>query len=334
MQPFLAKADADTAGVPANLLGLFDGTPTAAWSIRSNSGGDFNQVFLRPNSTWSASVQGSDTHNHANVSVNVPTTSSTQGSINLGNGNAARGDHTHTLTASFSTNNDNVPPYVSFVIAEKITFFLQDYRWYVNPGPTTEDVTDPWASFDIAQNTAITLVPGSSDPPDINRELRLRVRIAVSGQNLNASTISFKLQYKQGTDGSCSTGSWTDVGAAGGAGIWRYTSDTTVADGTQLTQSRLTPTSDVLQQYIRSASAGNNPNAANINQTMEYDFHFQNNGASTGTRYSIRVVESSGTALAQYQQCPTLVTKPGTDQLMRHGNVFESEAERGFTWAD
>jgi hypothetical protein len=334
IEVILAKANSDTIAIPAGMHGMFDRTPGSGWVVKTNTSSDkFYQRFVQADSTYNDNAAlGSLTHNHSPV---VATTATASGGTTFANWNAASNvisnNHTHNLTASFSTNNDNVPLYFNVVIAEKINFILSDYRWYEDTD--AEDVTDPWGRSDVAQNTIISTVPARNDPPMPTQELRLRVRVTVSGQDLTANDIGFKLEYKQGTDATCTTGSWSNVGAGGSGSVWRFASSS-VADGTQLTTSRLTPTSSVLEMYVKSNSAMVNPNGATIGQTLEYDFHLEHNGALDGTMYSFRMIEGGGALLAEYNKCPTLVTRAGTGQLMRHGNVFESETERGFTWAD
>lgn len=225
---------------------------------------------------------------------------------------------------------------VNYTPASGPQFTQNNYGWYVDSD--AEDVTDFWGNPDIAQNTAISALPVTNDPPGATQELRLRVNISVSNANMTASSKYFKLQYKQGTDANCTTGSWTDVGAGGGGEIWRYATSS-VTDGTDLTVSRLSPASGVLQEYIKSKPTGANPFAVNVGQTTEYDFHIEHNGAADAKRYSLRVVETDNTgtpttAFNGYTNCPTLTTEPGTGNLLRHGNFFADEVEQGFFWAN
>lgn len=213
------------------------------------------------------------------------------------------------------------------------SFTLNAYRWYVDSD--AEDVSNAWGNPDIAQNTAISIVPVTDDPPNSSQELRLRVNFTVNNSVLGASAKRFKLQFKAGTDATCTTGSWTDV--ASGA-TWEYAAST-VIDGTDLTVSRLSPVSDVLEEYIKSKPTGLNPNGATVGQEIEYDFHIIGTNISEATQYSFRAVETdaggtTSTVFDGYTNCPTLTTEPGTTNLLRHGNVFASEQEKGFFWAD
>lgn len=210
------------------------------------------------------------------------------------------------------------------------TFDLSSYRWYVDSD--AENVTDPWGSPDIAEDTSLTLLPATNVPPQTTDELRLRVAITVGTANISADVAQFKLQYKSGTDANCLTGDWVDIGAAGSGTQWRYATSAE-ADGTTLTALKLT-VSDVLAVYAKSAPTTANPNAADIGEALEYDFHLQHNGAADANTYSFRVVASNGTELNSYTQCPTLTTGAVSSQQLRHGNVFGDGVERGFTRAD
>lgn len=214
--------------------------------------------------------------------------------------------------------------------AANSTFTQSAYRWYVDSD--ANNVSDPWGNPNLAENTLLALLPATNVAPLNGSELRLRVAVTIGTDNLAASSQQFKLQYKSGTDGSCTTGSWTDVGASGGGSIWRYATSS-VSDGATVSSVVLTG-SDVTGAYAKSNPTATNPNSATVGQDIEYDFHIQQNGAGAASLYSFRMVESDGTALSTYSNCPTLSTAQITDQELRHGNVFGNEVERGFTRAD
>lgn len=336
VQTLMAKADADTAAIPSGLISMFDNDPGAGWVVRSNSGGTFYQKFNRPNSTYNASPGGSTTHTHNGGAAGAGLTSgvsggpSATGTVQGAGTGLAGSTHTHTITTKFVDNTDNTPQYLNVVYAQKVGFTVNSYRWYVDSD--AQDVTDPWGNPDIAQATPITIYPLTNKAPIQTNELRLRINMIVGGVDLPASNSQFKLQYKQGTDGSCTAGSWTDVGAGGGAVAWRYASSS-VTDGTALTVSRLSPASDVLQKYVKVSPSATNT-AATVGQTIEYDFHIEHNGAVGAAQYSFRIIESTGALLADHTVCPTLTTNPDSGNLMRHGNYFSNETEGGFLWAD
>lgn len=210
------------------------------------------------------------------------------------------------------------------------SYTLSNYRFYVDSN--NENVTDPWGATDLAENTAISVLPYANNAPISTDEVRIRVGITIGAVDLSSSSAQFKLQYKAGTDASCTTGSWTDVGAGGGGSIWRYATSS-VTDGTTLTSLKLAA-SDVLGVYAKSAPTTANPSSVSVGQDIEYDFHIEHNGAADATTYSFKVVKSDGTELGTYTNCPTLTTRPTTSNLMRHGAFFASESEGGFLWAD
>jgi hypothetical protein len=248
--------------------------------------------------------------------------------------NAAAGT-TYTLRVSKDTSGTNYSTYTTcptITTSAGITFSQNEYRWYVDDNPDSENVTDPWSSVsgvDIAENTSLEPVPVDNDPPNSTQELRLRANMTVNNQNLSASSQQFKLQFKAGTDGSCTTGSWTDVGASQ---AWEFATSS-VTDGTTLTASKLTAT-DVLEVYAKTNPTATNPNGASTGQDIEYDFHIVGTNVSDATQYSFRAVESDGTVLDAYTNCPTLHTEPGIINLLRHGNFFSGSSEKGFWWTD
>lgn len=219
-------------------------------------------------------------------------------------------------------------------VAAATTFTQTTYRWYVD-----NDLADPtavWGTPDLTENQAITILPPGKDPPSNAQELRLRVNITVNTANLAVSSQQFKLKFKAGTDGSCTTGSWTDVGAVA-ASAWQFASST-VTDGADLATNGVlsTTTAGKGEEYAKTNPTQTNHVAANTAEVIEYDFHIIGSGSdfATATQYSFRVTESDETVFDAYTNCPTLTTEPGTDNLLRHGNVFDSGVERGFFWAD
>lgn len=219
------------------------------------------------------------------------------------------------------------------------TFTLSNYRWYTDAA--SQDVTDPWpsgATVDLAQNNSIVLLPANNGAPRTGQLLRLRINFTIGTAAFTLNSKRFKLQYKTGTDGSCTTGTWTDIGASGGVSVWRYASSG-VTDGTTLTNSRLLPASNVLEVYVKANPSVVNPNTASIGQTVEYDFHIEDNGAADETQYSFRAVETDATgtpstAFSAYSVCPTLITAPGTANFMRGGNFFYNDTEQGSYWVN
>ena len=212
------------------------------------------------------------------------------------------------------------------------TFSQNKYRWYYD-----NDLTNPttaWGTPALAENSAIAVIPAGKDPPDTAQELRLRVNMVVNTAALSPSQKYFKLEYKAGTDGSCTAGSWTDVGT----GVWNYATST-VTDGANITASLSDTTSGKGEQYVKSKPSALNNVGANVGEIIEYDFHIIGGTATPNTTYSFRVVgtDSGGTGetvLDAYTSCPTLTTEPGTANLLRHGQVFTNEVKQGFFWVN
>ncbi len=216
--------------------------------------------------------------------------------------------------------------------AASSSFTQNKYRWYYD-----NDLADPtvaWGSSAIAENTAITQIPVANDPPDSSQELRLRVNYTVNTASLPISSNYFKLEYKAGTDGSCTTGSWTDVGT----GAWVYATST-VTDGSNIAAALSDTTTGKGEQYAKSKPTALNHVAANTTENIEYDFHIIGTSAAQNTTYSFRVVGtnsagSTETVFDAYTNCPTLTTEPGTGDLLRHGNIFNNGSEKGFYWTN
>lgn len=351
---WFAKANYDVPTISLGLIAMFDGDPGSGWVIKSAAGGTFNKRFLRPASSYSAPTTsnlceanfGCDYHNHTSVKASNGPSNTANTPAGAGNNGAAKSDHTHQVTATFTTgssesnyvsNNEYfLPPFFNVVIAEKVDFKQSNYRWFDNSN-TSEDVSSGWSSLDVLADSVIPTLPTAYNPPLLATRLRLRVKIQVNNANLAALEKTFRFQYKKSVDSLCdSTGSWADVGAINSGEVWRFV-NSSITDGTTLTQTRLT--SDVKQVYVKSNPTALNVNAVVSGQYMEYDFHLEDNGAPGASQYSFRVVEENGTLFSEYTNCPTLVTAPDAVNQMRHGNFFEESSgtsgrERGFFWAD
>ena len=214
--------------------------------------------------------------------------------------------------------------------AGSVAFVLNSYRWYADNDFV--DPSNPWGNPDIAQDTAITILPYGNLAPTSTVELRLRTNFTVSSTALSAAAKQFKLQFKEGTDATCTTGSWTDVGAQAGAVTWRFANSSVTTSLVSVTL--LSPASNVLESYVTTTPTVVNPNSASATEEIEYDFHIEHNGATSTDQYSFRVVESDDTVFESYTNCPTLATGPETADMMRHGNMITAIGEQGFYWAN
>jgi len=216
--------------------------------------------------------------------------------------------------------------------AASATFTQNKYLWYVD-----NDLADPtaiWGNPDLIENQAIVVVPSGNDPPGTGQELRLRVNYVVNTTGISISEKYFKLEYKAGTDGTCTTGSWTDVGT----GDWVYATSG-VTDGADIVKVLSDTTTGKGEEYVKSKPSQANHVAASAAEIIEYDFHIVGTGATANTQYSFRVVETNNLGATEvvfdgYTSCPTLITEPGTANLLRHGNVFTEGIEKGFFWVN
>ncbi len=220
------------------------------------------------------------------------------------------------------------PKLTTSFAAATSTFTLDSYRWYVDNDATNP--ADVWGNIDLAENTPITVLPAGNDPPDTVQELRLRTNFTVNTNPLSATDKQFKLQYKPGIDGDCTSGSWTSVGAAQ---TWEFATSG-VTDGSLITSSL--GSSDVAGQYAKANPTTTNTNSATATQQIEYDFHLLGTNISDATQYSFRVIESDDTVFDGYTNCPTLRTQPGMNNMMRGGNFFtpDTGTEEGFFWTE
>ncbi len=337
VQPILAKANANTQTSTVGLTAMFEGAPGDLWTSRSEPGGVYYRKFLRPGAAYNAGG-GQAYHTHTATGVTGAASGGSNSSSGSGTGGAAS-NHTHNLTATFYAGNSDplytgnndyfLPQYVNVVIAERVTMSLNSYRWYEDNN--LEAVTDPWSPLDVPINNMIPSLPTRYNPPGAGNKLRLRVKILMGNQPLLAHSVAFKLQYKAGTDSSCTAGTWTDVGAGGSGSVWRFATSG-ITNNVTLSTSVLS--SSVRELYSKSNPTATNPNSAAVGQTIEYDFHIEHNGAAPATQYSFRLVESDDGVMSDYAQCPTLVTKPHTENQLRHGNFFQDGSEKGFSWVD
>lgn len=194
--------------------------------------------------------------------------------------------------------------------------------------------TEIWGNPNISENTALLSVPKTNDPIDPSDEIRFRMNISVTNIDLTSGSEGFILAYSEAQD--CTTASsWTDVDTAGGSGVWRFSSDTDITDGTTLT-TLLISTSDTAGRYSRSDPTSTNPNTVTAGTEMEWDWHIQYNGSATAATYCFRIERDDGTTLSGYNSdsYPRVDIRPGLGNFMRHGSFVSSGAERGFFWTD
>jgi len=220
--------------------------------------------------------------------------------------------------------------------AAQPTFTQNDFEWFVDENSVS--LTDAWPTgpLDLSENEVFTQLPAAKRPLVSGDRIRIQINITVGTANLSSGSQAFQLEYVAASD--CTTASgWATVGAIGSATIWRFFDNTTLTDGTTQVNQISTSTTGAEGRYLESnSSSWTNPNAVNVGQSMEWDFAVENNGASENTTYCFRVTKYGGTALDTYNSdsYPKLTTAPGISNLMRHGNFFQGEAEKGFFWVD
>ena len=238
-------------------------------------------------------------------------------------------------TAVGDTTFDNANVFIVFEeITPSVTLTQDDFRWYNDE--TTVTLTDLWGTVITGDNEDITALPFAMDPPVSGDKLRLQINLTVTGVNMGAGTQDFILEYKEGTDQDCSTGSWTAMGPISASGTdWRFFDNTSLTD--KIDEVNQISTSDVVGDYVESDPTDTNPNAINIDQSGEWDFAIETGTTfKEATSYAFRLIQGGTGVTVAYTagDCPTLETAPVTAGLMRHGNFFVSGAEKGFFWAN
>ncbi|RJQ31340.1 MAG: hypothetical protein C4562_06095 [Actinobacteria bacterium] len=124
----LAKVNNDNTAYPVGLIGMFDGSPSAVWSVASNSSGKpFYQRFLKAEATYGASSDTS-THNHP-LSLTTGGPSGTNfvpyNTYSFTN-TYASSSHGHSYGGTISNNTaTSLPPYIDVVIAKKVSSYVQ-----------------------------------------------------------------------------------------------------------------------------------------------------------------------------------------------------------------
>jgi hypothetical protein len=348
VQPLLGQATSSQPTIGVDLIGMFDADPGSGWSVLSSPGGPYNDQFLRPSSTYSIVSTGSTTHTDPNYVITTGQavgTTTTYTLLGITGGGLIAPNHTHTVTVSFGSVS-NIPPFFDVVIAQKVSFILNSYQWFVDNGLIKPTDAWPAGGVNLPPDTPLPVLPAAYRPPTVGNQLRLRIQIVVSGQNLAANSTGFELQYQQTSVGDCLSGTWTNLDPNGGPGtaVWRYGNDASLTDPDTLTSSTFSPASTVLELFSESATTAGTPTAASTGNTIEYDWPIQDFAATEDTEYHFRVIETDGTPLSLYtkvengtvgtNECPDVTTQPGTDQEMRHGEFFQNDSDQGFEWAD
>ena len=192
------------------------------------------------------------------------------------------------------------------------------YRVYVDNDMLTP--TDPWPAgpADLGENTSVT---AADDPPGIGEVLRVRMTYRATNANWPADFYRLKLQYAERVSTCTAVGTWSDLGAANSASVWRGFDPTGTIDGTVLSGDPPTPgdlllsVADVAGNLVHQNLSASNTHIAFEGEDVEYDWYVQHNGALADTTYCFRTVEADGTALSGYLQYPQIRTAPFTPRI-------------------
>jgi hypothetical protein len=187
------------------------------------------------------------------------------------------------------------------------------YRFYVDNGSLIPN--DPWpiGVYDIGENSPIT---SADEPLGIGEKLRIRMTMRTSNATMPAGFVNFKLQYalRSTTCSAVSVDGWSDVGSAGSSAVWRGFTSTTTTSGTSLSGNPptggdlLISTANVAGSLVHEDTSVVNPHPAQDGDSLEYDWHLEQNGANPKSTYCFRAVKSDGTPLAGYNNYPQIRT--------------------------
>lgn len=185
------------------------------------------------------------------------------------------------------------------------------YRMYVDNNTLTPSDSWPPGATNLGENTPLSI---TDEPLGEGERIRVRMSLKVSNANLPAGLYNFKLQYGLRSTSCSAVGSWVDVGASGGATVWRGFNATGTTNGTSLSVNPpavgdlLLSVSDVAGSYVEDNPSPANPYGANPNEDVEYDWLVQHNGAIERSTYCFRMVQGDGTTLDGYLNYPQIRT--------------------------
>jgi len=257
----MGKGDADGT-IPGNMIALFTGTPSSAWTVSSGSSQTFYQRYLEAKSTYTADgAGGASSHSHT---VSDITTGGASASANFDvpspppGVNVALDDHTHTVPVTIA-DTDNLPTYVDVIVAKLKPYEpdSKNWRWF-----DAENVADPNTTNGGETTTGDALSDEDNDststPPSNTRIIYLgnaiKLRIVVGEDNgVGATDVKYKLQFDTTTDFA----SATDVDAQGGSTArWRYYDGGNVADDDVIANVRLTNNSPTAGRHNEDSGTG------------------------------------------------------------------------------
>jgi hypothetical protein len=204
------------------------------------------------------------------------------------------------------------------------------YRFYVDNNALTP--SDPWpvGVADVGENSPITAL---DEPLGESEVVRLRMTLRVANANLPAGLYDFKLQYGLRVSSCSSVGTWSDLDAAGGSGIWRGFAATGTTNGVSLSVNPPNPGDLLISVADRAGSlveenpAPANPFLVDPGEDLEYDWFVQHNGAISRSTYCFRMVRSDGTPLDGYLNYPQLRTAGYSPQTQNWRFYDDAENE-------
>ncbi|MFH0978154.1 MAG: Ig-like domain-containing protein [Candidatus Woesearchaeota archaeon] len=123
--------------LPIGLIGMFNDTPSAYWSLLSSLGGKFSGKFIVGNSTAYGKTSSSQSHAHANYFF--ASGAATTNRLSRSSGTVVASDsHTHNVTLSF-TNVTNLPPYINVIFSWSRAGWAYPNVTQITPAPDYVD---------------------------------------------------------------------------------------------------------------------------------------------------------------------------------------------------
>lgn len=192
--------------------------------------------------------------------------------------------------------------------------------------------TDPWPPgiSNLGENTPLSITDQPLGEAD---RVRLRMSLRVTNANLPAGLYDFKLQYGLRVTSCTAVSPWTDVGAAGGAAVWRGYNATGTTNGVPLSTNPpvfgdlLLSVSDRAGSYVEENPAPANPYGANPTEEIEFDWQLEHNGALERSVYCFKMVRADGTTLDGYFNYPQIRTAGFTPQTQNWRWYDDSASE-------
>src|SRR5581483_5846558 len=215
------------------------------------------------------------------------------------------------------------------------TFAQSGFRFYANADSTT-----PGAGLAGDGANATLANPGDA--------FRLRLLLHIGANQLVVSGKNFKLQFVYKGPGTCASptggtpATYTDVTTTTAIA---YNNNATPTDGSNISLDAVNdPTHGadtlVAETYEELNDFTNSQAAIPSGQDGEWDLSLIDNGAPATTTYCLRAYNSTDNVVLDggYSVYPEITTAtpasgPTTDQVLRHGNWFNSGVEQSFFWA-